>query len=141
MLSQLNGRPSEGAGSLYRYFDSSPLENQQTSRLPKVNNTDKPNYFLAPASRGITHEATYLWYRFSTTQFCCLLNSSRSIQARRIQQLAIPQFIAAGQVDSRPLLPSFFTFLMNTEFLENDLLLAWEKPIPLWAQLATLIGD
>ncbi|TYL48016.1 Hsp70 family protein [Marinomonas sp. IMCC 4694] len=57
-----------------------------------------------------------------------------------IQQLLIPQFIAAGQVDARPSLPSFVYFPHQTEFLESDLQLPWGKAPSVVGQLARELG-
>lgn len=54
-------------------------------------------YFIG-IDLGTTHSAVY--YSPSSQM------ATESDQVGRIQQLAIPQFIAAGQVDARPLLPS-----------------------------------
>lgn len=84
------------------------------------------DYFIG-IDLGTTHSAVYY-------------SQSGQSQVGRIQQLAIPQFIAAGQVDSRPLLPSFVYFPHDTEFLESDLLLPWGKAHSIVGQLARELG-
>jgi molecular chaperone DnaK (HSP70) len=84
------------------------------------------DYFIG-IDLGTTHSAVYY-------------SQSGQSQVGRIQQLAIPQFIAPGQVDSRPLLPSFVYFPHSTEFLESDLLLPWGKAHSIVGQLARELG-
>lgn len=61
-------------------------------------------------------------------------------QSGQIEQLSIPQLIAPGQVDNRPLLPSFVYFPHQTEFLESDLQLPWGKSPSVVGQLARELG-
>ena len=88
-------------------------------------------YFIG-IDLGTTHSAVY----FSPSS----QTASESDQVGRIQQLAIPQFIAAGQVDVRPLLPSFVYFPHQSEFLESDLQLPWGKAGAIVGQLARELG-
>ncbi|QRV23915.1 Hsp70 family protein [Marinomonas foliarum] len=88
-------------------------------------------YFIG-IDLGTTHSAVY----FSPSS----QTATESDQVGRIQQLAIPQFIAAGQVDARPLLPSFVYFPHQGEFLESDLQLPWGKADFVVGQLARELG-
>ncbi|WP_417528445.1 Hsp70 family protein [Marinomonas shanghaiensis] len=88
-------------------------------------------YFIG-IDLGTTHSAVY----FSPSSQM----ATEAGQVGRIQSLAIPQFIAAGQVDARPLLPSFMYFPHKTEFLESDLLLPWGKAPSIVGQLARELG-
>lgn len=87
-------------------------------------------YFIG-IDLGTTHSAVY--YSESSES---LANQSQS----SIQQLAIPQFISAGQVDARPLLPSFVYFPHQSEFLDSDLQLPWGKASSVVGQLARELG-
>lgn len=87
-------------------------------------------YFIG-IDLGTTHSAVY--YSESNES---LTNQTQS----SIQQLAIPQFIGAGQVDARPLLPSFVYFPHQSEFLNSDLQLPWGKASSVVGQLARELG-
>ena len=90
------------------------------------------NQYFIGIDLGTTHSAVY----YSPSK----LADVDANQIGRIQQLAIPQFIAAGQVDARPLLPSFVYFPHKTEFLESDLQLPWGKAPSIVGQLARELG-
>ncbi|MBU2024907.1 MAG: Hsp70 family protein [Gammaproteobacteria bacterium] len=88
-------------------------------------------YFIG-IDLGTTHSAVY----YSPSNQA----EAETNKVGRIQQLLIPQFIAAGQVDARPLLPSFVYFPHKTEFLESDLQLPWGKAPSIVGQLARELG-
>lgn len=88
------------------------------------------NYFIG-IDLGTTHSAVYY-------SACSDVSSEQT--TGKIQQLSIPQFTAAGQIDELPLLPSFVYFPHQTEFLDSDLQLPWEKATSVVGQLARELG-
>ena len=84
-------------------------------------------YFIG-IDLGTTHSAVYY------------SSPSDELNVDAIQQLAIPQFTAAGQVNALPLLPSFVYFPHQTEFLESDLQLPWGRTSSIVGQLARDLG-
>ena len=89
-------------------------------------------YFIG-IDLGTTHSAVY--YSQSAQA-----SSGTNDKPAAIQQLLIPQFIAAGQVDARPLLPSFVYFPHQSEFLDSDLQLPWGSTPSVVGQLARELG-
>jgi len=89
-------------------------------------------YFIG-IDLGTTHSAVY--YSQSAQA-----SSGTNDMPAAIQQLLIPQFIAAGQVDARPLLPSFVYFPHQSEFLDSDLQLPWGSTPSVVGQLARELG-
>ncbi|MBR7888585.1 Hsp70 family protein [Marinomonas sp. A79] len=90
------------------------------------------DYFIG-IDLGTTHSAVYYSLSAKAT-------APEGQMAGQIHQLAIPQLIAAGQVDARPLLPSFVYFPHQSEFLESDLQLPWGKASSVVGQLARELG-
>ncbi|SBS37437.1 Chaperone protein DnaK [Marinomonas spartinae] len=91
------------------------------------------NQYFIGIDLGTTHSAVYY------SQSAQASSDTHSMPAA-IQQLLIPQFIAAGQVDARPLLPSFVYFPHQSEFLDSDLQLPWGSTSSVVGQLARELG-
>ncbi|SBS37385.1 Chaperone protein DnaK [Marinomonas spartinae] len=91
------------------------------------------NQYFIGIDLGTTHSAVYY------SQSAQASSDTHSMPVA-IQQLLIPQFIAAGQVDARPLLPSFVYCPHQSEFLDSDLQLPWGSTSSVVGQLARELG-